>query len=87
VSCPSRGTDAAVVMMCIRYMSADSICGYLPGLCDGGGGATWYVLLVVQELDFDLGSGFAGKVRALDVYDQYPMYSSCNALVWSTVMC
>ena len=30
----------------------------------------WYVLLVVQELDFDLGSGFAGEVRALDVYDQ-----------------
>ena len=35
-----------------------------------------YVLMIVQELDFDLGSVFEGEVRALDVYDQLPMYCS-----------
>jgi hypothetical protein len=38
-------------------------------LVTGGWGA-WYILLFVQELEFDLGSGFAGEVKALDVYDQ-----------------
>lgn len=35
-----------------------------------GGLGVWYVLLFVQELDFDLGSGFAWEVRSLDVCDQ-----------------
>ena len=38
-------------------------------LVTGGWGA-WYILLFVQELEFDLGSGFTGEGRMLYVYDQ-----------------
>lgn len=29
-----------------------------------------HVLLVAKKYDYDLGGGFAGEVRPLDVYDQ-----------------
>jgi hypothetical protein len=64
-------------MIPARFMSEDvslwnedlrSITPEVVRLVTWGGGGD--VLLFVQELDFDLGGGFAGEVRALDVYDQ-----------------
>jgi hypothetical protein len=42
---------------------------------------TYRLWVATVAYDFDIGSGFAGEVRPLDVYGQLPMYSSQKYVV------